>query len=135
MNFTREQKIDLVKIAKKVRKRAYAPYSNYKVGAAVLTESGQIYKGVNVENAVYPDTICAERAAIFAAVGNGETKILAVAVVTKKGGTPCGSCRQVMSEFGTDILVIIADENENIIMEKKLSELLPNAAFISSDLE
>lgn len=134
MKLTPEQKKDLVKAARLVREWAYAPYSKYKVGAAVLTESGRIYEGVNIENAAYPVTICAERTAIFSAVTNGEKKIKAVAVVTENGGTPCGSCRQVMAEFGTDMLVIVADEQENIIVEKSLSDLLPGA-FTPDDLK
>ena len=122
-----EQKIDLVKIASQVRKWAYTPYSNYKVGAAVLTDSGRIYDGVNIENAAYPVTVCAERTAIFKAVSNGERKFQAIAVVTKDGGTPCGSCRQVMAEFSPEMLVILADENGKIISEKKISDLLPDA--------
>jgi cytidine deaminase len=129
-----EQKINLIRIARQVRKWAYAPYSKFKVGAAVLTESGKIYEGVNVENADYTDGICAERAAIFTAVSNGETKFRAIAVVTEKGGSPCGSCRQVMAEFNPEMLVIIADENERVIFEKSLSDLLPNA-FLPNDLK
>jgi cytidine deaminase len=134
MSLTQEQKADLVKAAKHVREWAYAPYSKYKVGAAVLTESGRVYEGANVENAAFPVTICAERAAIFTAVSNGEKKFEAIAVVTENGGTPCGSCRQVMAEFGIDTLVIIADENENILFEKKVSDLLPGA-FTPDDLK
>lgn len=122
-----EQKINLVKIASQTRKWAYAPYSNYQVGAAVLTDSGRIYDGVNIENAAYPVTMCAERTAIFKAVSNGEKKFDAVAVVTKDGGTPCGSCRQVMAEFSPEMLVIMADEKGKITSEKKLSDLLPGA--------
>ena len=122
-----EQKINLVKIASQVRKWAYAPYSNYQVGAAVLTDSDRIYDGVNIENAAFPVTICAERTAIFKAVSNGERKFNAIAVVTKDGGTPCGSCRQVMAEFSPEMLVILADENGKITSEKKLSDLLPGA--------
>lgn len=133
MNLSQEQKADLVKIAKDVRKWAYAPYSKYKVGAALLTESGKVYEGVNVENAAFPVTNCAERTAVFTAVANGETKFQAIAVVTENGGAPCGSCRQVLAEFGTDILVIVADEHENIVIEKKLIELLPGA-FTPADL-
>jgi len=127
MALTQEQKIDLVRIAKQARQWAYAPYSKYKVGAAVLTESGRIYEGANVENAAYPVTMCAERIAVFTAVSHGERKFQAVAVVTENGGTPCGSCRQVLAEFGTDTLVIIADENEKIRMEETVSELLPGS--------
>ncbi len=133
MRLNEEQKKDLVRIAKQVRKWAYVPYSRYKVGAAILTDSGKIYEGVNVENAAYPVTNCAERTAIFTAVTHGETKFQAIAVVTENGGTPCGSCRQVLAEFGADILVIVADEQENIVMEKPLSELLPGA-FTPKDL-
>lgn len=133
MNLSQEQKADLVKIAKDVRKWAYAPYSKYKVGAALLTESGKVYEGVNVENAAFPVTNCAERTAVFTAVANGETKFQAIAVVTENGGAPCGSCRQVLAEFGTDILVITADEHEKIVSEKKLIELLPGA-FTPADL-
>jgi len=122
-----EQKIDLVRIASQVRKWAYTPYSNYQVGAAVLTDSGRIYDGVNIENAAFPVTVCAERTAIFKAVSNGERKYRAIVVVTKDGGTPCGSCRQVMAEFSPEMLVIMADENGKITAEKKLSDLLPGA--------
>ena len=122
-----EQKIDLVRIASQVRKWAYTPYSNYQVGAAVLTDSGRIYDGVNIENAAFPVTVCAERTAIFKAVSNGERKFQAIAVVTKDGGTPCGSCRQVMAEFSPEMLVIMADDKGKITAEKKLSDLLPGA--------
>ena len=127
MKLDQEQKVDLVRIANQVRKWAYAPYSKYQVGAAVLTESGCIYDGVNIENAAYPVTICAERVAIFKAVSNGEKEFQAIAVVTKNGGMPCGSCRQVMAEFSPEMLVIIADENETIEVEKKITDLLPGA--------
>ncbi len=120
-----EQKVDLIKIASNVRKWAYVPYSKYQVGAAVLTGSGRIYDGVNIENAAFPVTVCAERTAIFKAVSNGERDFQAIAVVTKDGGMPCGSCRQVMAEFSPDMLVIVADESGKIIAEKKLSDLLP----------
>ena len=122
-----EQKINLVKIASQARKWAYAPYSNYQVGAAVLTDSNRIYDGVNIENAAFPVTICAERTAIFKAVSNGERNFQAVAVVTKDGGTPCGSCRQVMTEFSPEMLVILADEKGKITSENKVSDLLPGA--------
>jgi len=122
-----EQKIDLVRIASQVRKWAYTPYSNYQVGAAVLTDSGRIYDGVNIENAAFPVTVCAERTAIFKAVSNGERKFQAIAVVTKDGGMPCGSCRQVMAEFSPEMLVIMADDKGKITAEKKLSGLLPGA--------
>jgi cytidine deaminase len=128
-----EEKIDLVKIASNVRKWAYVPYSKYQVGAAVLTDSGRIYDGVNIENAAFPVTVCAERTAIFKAVSNGERKFQAIAVVTRDGGMPCGSCRQVMAEFGPDMLVIVADESGKIKAESILSDLLPGM-FTSKSL-
>jgi len=127
MPVSEERKKDLVRIAQEVRKWAYVPYSEYAVGAAVLTASGRIYDGVNVENAAYPDSMCAERAAIFKAVSNGERDFEALAVVTKNGGMPCGSCRQVMAEFSPDMLVIVADAEGKVISEQKLSDLLPGA--------
>ena len=127
MPVSEERKKNLVRIAQEVRKWAYVPYSEYAVGAAVLTASGRIYDGVNVENAAYPDSMCAERAAIFKAVSNGERNFEALAVVTKNGGMPCGSCRQVMAEFSPEMLVIVADAEGKVISEQKLSDLLPGA--------
>ena len=128
-----EMREKLIRSAMEVRKKAYAPYSNYPVGAALLAESGRIYKGVNVENAAYPTSICAERVAVFKAVSEGERQFKAIAVVTANGGTPCGSCRQVLSEFGLDIQVIIADDKGRLVSEMSLAELLPGA-FRPDDL-
>jgi cytidine deaminase len=114
-------------------KMAYAPYSNYPVGAAVLTVDGQVFTGANVENAVYPLTMCGERVAIFSAVSKGHHAFQAVAVVTRNGGTPCGSCRQVMAEFGTDTLVLIANAQGEILQSLTVEELLPSA-FSDADL-
>jgi cytidine deaminase len=130
---TNELRETLIMRAIAARKGAYAPYSQYAVGAALLTESGQIYDGVNIENAVYPLTICAERVAIFKAVSQGEKSFKAIAVVTKNGGTPCGSCRQVMAEFGLDTLVLIAKSDGTLIREQTVAELLPGA-FGPADL-
>ena len=127
---TRQQ---LIEAARQVRRWAYAPYSHYAVGAAVLTPNGKIYDGVNVENAAYPSTMCAERVAIFKAVSEGEHVFDAIAVVTSNGGTPCGGCRQVLAEFGVDTLVLIADEEGRLIKETTLAELLPGA-FRPDDL-
>jgi cytidine deaminase len=115
----------LVKQAREVRKRAYAPYSNYQVGAALLGASGQIYTGCNVENAVYPEVICAERSAVVKAVSEGERDFVAIAVVTRDGGSPCGACRQVLSEFSPAIVVLIADDAGNV-RETTISALLPD---------
>ena len=134
MTLSKEKKNDLVRIANEVRKWAYVPYSNYPVGAALLTTSGRVYDGVNVENAAYPVTICAERTAIFKAVSQGEKDFSAIAVVTRNGGMPCGSCRQVMAEFSPDMDVIVADETGDIQSEMKLSDLLPGA-FRSESLK
>jgi cytidine deaminase len=123
-----------VQAASETRQHAYAPYSNYPVGAALLTTSGRIFTGVNVENAVYSATICAERAAVFKAVSEGERDFQAVAVVTNNGGSPCGSCRQVLVEFGLDTVVLIADGEGNLIDETTVAGLLPNA-FTPKDLD
>lgn len=117
----------LIRAAADARRRAYAPYSNYRVGAALLAESGEIYTGGNIENAAYPVTICAERVAVFKAVDAGERRFTAIAVVTSNGGFPCGSCRQVLAEFGLQTLVLIADETGRLHYEASLEQLLPGA--------
>ena len=131
---TNEIRKQLVAKAMDAWHSAYAPYSDYAVGAALLTESGRIFHGVNIENAVYPLTICAERVAVFKAVSEGERSLSAIAVVTKNGGTPCGACRQVMAEFGLDTVVLIADLDGTIVHELTVSELLPYA-FSDADLD
>ncbi|MCD4753085.1 MAG: cytidine deaminase [Anaerolineaceae bacterium] len=129
-----KKKIDaLVKDAIAARKKSYSPYSNYQVGAALLTKTGKIYTGCNIENAAYTPSICAERVAIFKAVSEGESEFEAIAVVTKDGGSPCGVCRQVMGEFMLDALVVIADSNGKKHAEMKVSELLPRA-FVPDNL-
>ncbi len=127
------QRSRLVAAAQEARQRAYAPYSNYAVGAALLTASGRMYLGVNVENAAYPSTICAERVAVVKAVSEGERDFIAIAVVTRNGGSPCGACRQVLGEFGLETRVIIADEAGHVVRETTVGELLPGA-FGPSDL-
>jgi cytidine deaminase len=131
---TDELRNTLIQTALEARKWAYAPYSNYPVGAALLTASGRVYDGVNVENAAYPTTICAERVAVFKAVSEGERDFQAIAVVTENGGSPCGSCRQVLAEFGLEISVLIADTAGNLVEEIALADLLPQA-FTPRDLE
>jgi cytidine deaminase len=130
---TDEMRDTLIQVAREARKWAYAPYSHYPVGAALLTASGRVYDGVNIENAAYPTTICAERVAVFKAVSEGERLFTAIAVVTSNGGGPCGSCRQVLAEFGLDTRVLIADEQGRLLSESSVAELLP-AAFTPSDL-
>lgn len=124
---TDQQRTELVQRALRAMDRAYAPYSKYRVGAALLTESGQIFEGVNIENAAYPAGICAERSAVFAAVSSGQTAFTAIAVATKNGGTPCGSCRQVLAEFGLDTLVLMADGRGEVLLETTVRDLLPDA--------
>lgn len=130
---TDQLKEELIQRAAAARLRAYAPYSHYQVGAALLANSGRVFIGVNVENAAYPLTMCAERAAVASAVSAGERSFSAIAVVTDNGGTPCGSCRQVLAEFGLDIIVLIVDGQGKIRQETTVRELLPGA-FGSTDL-
>ncbi|MBK8619473.1 MAG: cytidine deaminase [Anaerolineales bacterium] len=127
MNITNEERQTLINLANEARQHAYVPYSNYPVGASIRTKSGRIYTGVNIENAAYPHTMCAERVAIFKAVSEGETEFEVIAVVTNNGGSPCGGCRQVMSEFGLDTVVLIADGEGKLQKELTVSELLPEA--------
>ena len=116
---------DLVQHAISASQKAYAPYSNYPVGAALITPDGQIFTGCNVENATYPAGICAERTALVKAVSEGVHHFNAIAVVTKAGGSPCGICRQMLYEFAPDLRVIIADINGAIHHDMSLRELLP----------
>ena len=131
---TQEERPSLIDLAVEARKRAYAPYSNYAVGAALRTKTGRLFTGVNVENAAYPTTICAERVAVFKAVSEGERKFEVLAVVTDDGGSPCGSCRQVLAEFGLDTIVLIADGQGKLIKQTIVKELLPEA-FMPKDLQ
>jgi cytidine deaminase len=123
----------LITQAIEVRKRAYAPYSHYKVGAALLGKSGEVYLGCNVENASYGHTVCAEHAAVLKAVSEGEREFEAIAVVTRNGGSPCGACRQVLAEFAPDLIVYIADKNGQH-RTTTLSKLLPDS-FTPKHLE
>lgn len=122
---TETEKQDLVNSAIEARNKAYAPYSNFYVGAAILTDSGKIFYGCNVENAAYGSTICAERTALCKAVSEGEQEIRAVAVVLKGAGSPCGSCRQMLYEFNPEMPVIMADVDGVIHYEMLLKDLLP----------
>jgi len=127
MNPTKQEKQTLIELANEARRRAYAPYSNYRVGAALRTRSGRVFTGVNVENAAYPTSMCAERTAVFKAVSEGELDFEIIAVVTDNGGSPCGGCRQVLAEFGLDTSVVIADGDGKVIKETTVRELLPDA--------
>jgi cytidine deaminase len=123
----------LIQTAQEARNWAYAPYSSYAVGAALLTASGRVYDGVNVENAAYPTGICAERVAVFKAVSEGEREFVAIAVVTENGGSPCGACRQVLAEFGLHTIVMLANAEGQLLHETTVADLLPNA-FRPQDL-
>ena len=127
MTLTNEERQALIDLGNTARQRAYVPYSNYPVGAALRTKTGRIYTGVNVENAAYPQTMCAERVAIFKAISDGEKEFEAISVVTDNGGSPCGGCRQVMAEFALDMIVLMADGNGRLIKESTVRELLPEA--------
>ena len=116
----------LIQVARTAQKNAHAPYSNYKVGAAVLTKNDDIVTGCNVESSSYGLTCCAERTALYSAIAQGHKHFTELAVVTGNGGTPCGACRQVIWDLCGDIPIFISDEDGNI--EKTTSkELLPNA--------
>ena len=119
----------LVDAAIKARQQAYAPYSNYCVGAALLTSDGNIVTGCNVENASFGLTICAERAAVCSAIVAGNRTIHACVVVTADGGAPCGACRQVLSEFHDDdhpMEIITVTPDGEIAIKTCLRDLLPN---------
>lgn len=116
----------LIDQAIQARSRAYAPYSAYPVGAAVLTADGAIVVGCNVENAAYPSTICAERVALTAAIAQGFRHFVALAVVTENGGSPCGACRQVMAELGPTMTVYIGDAS-GAFRTTTVADLLPDS--------
>ncbi len=117
---------ELVARAVLAQEFAYAPYSNYPVGAALLTRSGRVYQGANVENASYSLTVCAERIAVFKAVSEGEREFEAIAVVTVNGGSPCGACRQVLREFAPNLTIYIADTQGNY-RQTSVAALLPDS--------
>jgi cytidine deaminase len=127
MTISKEERQSLIDLANEARRRAYAPYSKYAVGAALRTKSGRLFTGVNIENAAYPHTICAERVAVFKAVSEGEMDFEVIAVVTDNGGSPCGGCRQVLAEFGLDTIVLIANGEGKLQKVVTMAELLPEA--------
>lgn len=115
---------ELVQAAIDATQYCYAPYSNFKVGAALLTADGEVITGVNIENAAYSPTNCAERTAVFKAVSEGKRDFVKVAVVSKGAVSPCGVCRQVMTEFAPQIEVVMADLEGNIRHTLRLDQLL-----------
>ena len=129
---------ELIQAALEARENAYAPYSGFRVGAALLCENGKVYKGCNVENAAFSPTVCAERTALFSAVADGERKFIAIAIVGGKGDeidpstAPCGVCRQVLCEFCDEDFRVILGLPKDFRMIR-LGELLPHA-FSSKNL-
>ncbi len=125
-NESSDQWNDLFKQAVAAREYSYSPYSHYKVGAALLTKSGKVFTGCNIENAGYTASVCAERTAIFKAVSQGEVDFVAIAVATSNGGAPCGICRQVMREFAPNLIIIFGDIQGNY-QALTLPDLLPHS--------
>ncbi|MBQ7497112.1 MAG: cytidine deaminase [Selenomonas sp.] len=124
---------ELIEVAKKYREFSYSPYSKFKVGAAVLTKSGKVFGGCNIENSSYPVTNCAERTAIFKAVSEGEREIEAIALIADTEGpcSPCGACRQVMGEFKINRIIMANLKGDKKVVT--LEEVLP-FAFSEKDL-
>jgi len=120
------QKKELIEAARRASEKAYAPYSKFKVGAALLTKSGKTYLGCNVENSSYSMTICAERNAVFQAVADGNKDFTAIAIYVDSDLSfpPCGACRQVLAEFVQDMPIIIS--NRNSVSETSLTTILPD---------
>ncbi|MBC8313118.1 MAG: cytidine deaminase [Candidatus Cloacimonetes bacterium] len=123
----------LISAAKNASKNSYSPYSNFKVGTALLTKSGKIFQGTNVENASFPAGICAERVAVFGAISKGikDFEALAIYAEGKKFPFPCGICRQVIAEFCSNLPIIIA-KNETDFVIKNISDLLPSVFKFNS---
>jgi len=121
----------LLAMAEDIKKNSYSPYSKFRVGAAVLAKSGKVFTGVNIENASFGATVCAESTAVFKAVSEGEREIAAVAISSDSDEYtfPCGICRQVLREFGDDDTKVICGNKNGEFTVFRLGELLPNAFF------
>ena len=116
--------------AQSAAEKAYAPYSKFNVGAALLTKTGRVYTGCNVENASFGATICAERTAVVKAISNGDKEFQKIAIYTNSGSSaPCGICRQVLTEFAPEMIVVYKDNNENL-KETELNKLLSDAFLL-----
>ncbi|KAA0549373.1 cytidine deaminase [Bacillus sp. BGMRC 2118] len=129
-------KDQLITAAKEARELAYVPYSTFKVGAALLTKDGKVYKGCNIENAAYSMTNCAERTALFKAISEADKEFTAIAVVadTERPVPPCGACRQVISELCPSDMKIYLTNLNGIVQELTVAELLPGA-FSAEDMK
>ncbi len=130
----KSQRVEICRQALEARECAYAPYSGFAVGAALLAGSGVVFTGVNVENASYPAGTCAERTAAFKAVSAGERQFAAIAVASQGAAAPCGSCRQVLAEFGRDMAFILLELDGGVRRETTMCELLPDG-FYPENLE
>ena len=117
--------VDLIKHAIKAQNNSQSKYSNYPVGCALLTDDDKIIYGCNIESAVYPSTLCAERVAIYSALSQGATKFKAIAIVSNTGARPCGSCRQIMHEYLGNIPIYVSDSNGKEYKLHYIDELLP----------
>lgn len=132
MNISTSQKEALVIAAREAMKSSYSPYSDFSVGAALLTADGDIYSGCNIENSAFTPTVCAERVAIFKAVSDGKKHFVAIAIIGGKNGIvtsqvpPCGVCRQVMREFCDDDFIILLASNTSV-SEYTLKDMLPHS--------
>lgn len=125
----------LIEAAIQATENAYIPYSQYPVGAALQTVDGRVFTGCNVENASYPATICAERTALVKAVSEGARQFKTLVVATRDGGSPCGICRQMVSEFGVDVRVVLITLEGKVTHDTTLAALLPlNFTHDSLDL-
>lgn len=125
----------LLEMAEEAKEKAYVPYSNFKVGAALLTKSQKVYTGCNVEVASYGATNCAERTAIFKAVSEGEREFEAIAIASSNEDEtfPCGICRQVIVEFGKDIKIVLGNSKKGVVKVYDINELLPHS-FTKDDM-
>ena len=116
----------LIMHAKNAQNYAKAKYSNYPVGAALLTSEGTVIKGCNIESKAYPTTLCAERVAIFSAIAQGFNNFEAIALITKDGAFPCGSCRQIIYEYTDNIIIYIGQNDDENFLKVHINDLLPN---------
>jgi cytidine deaminase len=122
-----QQRELLIDAALAARENAYAPYSRFQVGAAVMTKSGKLFTGCNVENAAYGLTLCAERVAISSAVADGERQFVGLAIAAPGGAAPCGACRQFAAEFGAVLPVLMVDaERPTLVQESSIDVLIPH---------
>ncbi len=135
MTTSEREKTDLAAAAARAKRRAYAVYSNFRVGAALLTDDGRVYEGCNVENASYGLTICAERNSVFQAVADGKNRFRAIAIASDDDGfiTPCGACRQVLAEFAPRLEIILTNKKgrKKVIMLDELFPIPPDLKKLS----